>query len=82
VKIEVLEIVSHDLLIQAAKEYNGPLDIPPAFLSKYGLAPKGGVAGAFLLRCGEPGHIVSGSLILGHRSHLFPEVQVAVYVNE
>ena len=40
--------ISTDLLNQAAMEYNGPLDVPTAFLSKYRLAGKGDVAGVFL----------------------------------
>jgi hypothetical protein len=41
--------LSTNLLIQAAKEYTGPLDVPTAFLSKYRLARKGDAAGVFLL---------------------------------
>jgi hypothetical protein len=41
--------ISTNLLIQAAKEYKGPLDVPTAFLSKYRLARKGDAAGVFLL---------------------------------
>jgi hypothetical protein len=41
--------LSAEILIQAAKEYQGPLDAPATFLSKYKHPHAGDEAGVFLL---------------------------------